>query len=70
MIEKQFFKKLMYDLNAHVWWAQGEKRIKRKGGGGVPRHSEIILRKRSVVRLTLFLPSAKGGKNCTPPRRP
>ncbi len=25
----------MYDLNAHVWWAQGEKKIKRKEGGSL-----------------------------------
>ncbi len=42
----------MYGLNAHVWWAQGKKRIKRKEWGGVPLHSEIIVWKK--VSITTF----------------
>ncbi len=48
-----FFQKLMYGLNAHVWWAQGEKRIKRKVGG-VPLHSKIIVREKVVGLKYLY----------------
>ena len=30
------FQKPMYGLNDHVWWAQGEKRIRRKEEEGGP----------------------------------
>ncbi len=59
MVFEFLFQKLMYGLNAHVWWAQREKRIdiKEEGGGGVPLHSEIIVREKVVPFKYLILKS-------------